>query len=391
MTKSSVLLWCALVGVTGCGGDDSGNPAGSGGSAGAGASGGTDSGTGGAGGGAGISGAAGAGGSNLDAAILAASWVALPKAPKIQGKQDDVYFVNADFGISVNGLGRIYRTTDGGANFEQVLDQPGTYFRAALMLDEMHGFVGNIGPDYYPGVTDSIPLYETTDGGDNWAPVTNITGPAPKGICNFSKLDDQHLFASGRVGGPSFFLKSSDGGASWTSKELTSQIGMLIDSHFKTPLEGVLLGGTNNTSPNTLILHTTDGGENWAPVFEGTHPGELGWKFSFPSELIGYASVIGQSSPSAFLKTTDGGATWQELPLIESPYSAKGIGFITDTIGWIGGENPNAQPALRTKDGGETWEQVDDLGPLINRFRFVDGPTGYAIGMTIYKLDVQVP
>lgn len=387
MTKSSILLVCALVGVAGCGSDDSENPAGSGGSSG---SGGTDAGTGGvAGSSGGSAGAAGSGGlSALEEAILAASWQELAKAPKVQGKQDDVYFVNADFGISVNGLGRIYRTTDGGANFEQVVDQPGTYFRAALLLDETHGFVGNIGPDYYPGVTDSIPLYETTNGGDDWAPVTNITGPAPKGICNFSKLDDQHLFASGRVGGPSFFLKSSDGGASWTSKELTSQIGMLIDSHFRTPLEGVLLGGTSSTSPYTLILRTVDGGENWTPAFEGTHPGELGWKFSFPSELVGYASIIGQSSPSTFLKTTDGGETWQELPLIESSYSAKGIGFITDKIGWIGGENPGAQPALRTIDGGETWEPVDDLGPLINRFRFVDGPTGYAIGMTIFKLDV---
>jgi photosystem II stability/assembly factor-like uncharacterized protein len=388
MTKPSVLLVWALVCAPGCGSDDSENPAGSAGAAGTGGSGATDSGTGGS---AGKAGAAGVDAGNLEAAILAAKWEALPKAPKVQGKQDDVYFVNPNFGISVNGLGRIYRTSDGGGTFTEVLDQPGTYFRAALMLDESHGFVGNIGPDYYPGVTDSIPLYETKDGGDNWAPVTNITGPAPKGICNFSKLDDQHLFASGRVGGPSFFLKSTDGGASWISKELTSQIGMLIDSHFRTPLEGVLLGGTSSSSPNTLILRTTDGGESWAPVFEGTHPGELGWKFSFPSELVGYASVIGQSSPSAFLKTTDGGATWQELALIESAYSAKGIGFITEQIGWIGGENPDAQPALRTTDGGETWEPVEDLGPLINRFRFVDGPTGYAIGMTIYKLDVEVP
>jgi photosystem II stability/assembly factor-like uncharacterized protein len=390
MTKASFLLLLALAGTAGCGSDDGENSAGAGGTGNAG-SGGTDAGTGGAGGASGASGATGSGGSSLDAAILAASWKELANAPKVQGKQDDVYFVNPDFGISVNGLGRIHRTSDGGASFEQVVDQPGTYFRAVLMLDESHGFVGNIGPDYYPGVTDAIPLYETNDGGDNWTPVTNITGPPPKGICNFSKLDDQHLFASGRVGGPSFFLKSSDGGTSWTSKELTSQIGMLIDSHFTTPLEGVLLGGTSSTAPYTLILRTTDGGENWTPVFEGTHPGELGWKFSFPSELIGYASVIGQSSPSTFLKTTDGGATWQELPLIDSPYSAKGIGFITENIGWIGGDNPGGQPALRTANGGSTWEPIDGLGPLINRFRFVDGPTGYAIGMTVYKLDIEVP
>jgi photosystem II stability/assembly factor-like uncharacterized protein len=368
--------------ANGCGNDSSENPGGAGGLAGSGATGGAS--LGGAGGMAGSG-----GGASIDEAILAASWQELPNAPEIQGKQDDVFFVDADFGISVNGLGQIHRTTDGGATFEMVVDQPGTYFRAVLMLDETRGFAGNIGPDYYPGVTDPTPLYTTTNGGDDWAPVTSIVGPLPKGICNFSQVDAEHLFATGRVGGPSFFLKSTDGGASWTSQDLTSQIGMLIDSHFRTPLEGVLLGGTSASAPYTSILRTLDGGETWTSVFEGAHPGELGWKFSFPSELVGYASVLGKSSPSTFLKTTDGGATWQELPLVDSAYSAKGVGFITENIGWIGGDNPGGQPALRTSDGGQTWEPVDGLGPLINRFRFVEGPTGYAIGTTIYKLDVQ--
>jgi photosystem II stability/assembly factor-like uncharacterized protein len=257
----------------------------------------------------------------------------LPAAPKVQGKQDDVYFVTPEFGVSVNGLGRIYRTTNGGDIFDQVLNQAGTYFRAVLMLNEQRGFVGNIGPGYYPGVTDGVPLYETSDGGASWSPVNSITGPMPTGICNLSKLDDQHLFASGRVGGPSFFMKSTDGGASWTSQELTSQIGMLIDVHFRTPLEGVLLGGSSTTSPYTIVLRTTDGGQSWDPAFVGTHPGELGWKFSFPSETVGYASVLGQSTPSTFLKTTDAGASWQELPLVDTAYSAKGIGFISEDIG----------------------------------------------------------
>ncbi len=183
-------------------------------------------------------------------------------------------------------------------------------------------------------------------------------------------------------------MKSADAGASWTSIELTSQIGMLIDVHFRNEQEGVLIGGTNAFSPYTIVLHTMDGGDTWTTAFEGTHPGELGWKLSFPSELVGYASVIGQSSPSTFLKTVDGGATWEEQTLIETPYSAKGIGFLTDDIGWIGGENPGAQPAMRTTDGGLTWEEAPGLGALINRFRFVGGYTGYAIGMTIYKLEI---
>ena len=38
-------------------------------------------------------------------------------------------------------------------------------------------------PARFPGVTDTNPLYRTTDGGKSWSPVTRITGPAPSGIC----------------------------------------------------------------------------------------------------------------------------------------------------------------------------------------------------------------
>src|SRR5579859_4086435 len=98
-----------------------------------------------------------------DDQILSASWVKLSAAPSISGKQDDLYFVDPSIGFSVNGMGRIYGTTDGGQTFTKLLDQPGTYFRAVSFLDASHGFAANIGTDYYPGVTDTQPLYETND------------------------------------------------------------------------------------------------------------------------------------------------------------------------------------------------------------------------------------
>ncbi len=322
-------------------------------------------------------------------AILSASWQKLPSAPSIPGKQDDVYFVDAMTGWSINGLGRIYHTSDGGATWTKQLDQPGTYFRAIVFTDAMHGFASNIGTDYYPGVTDTTPLYKTSDGGATWTPVTSITGPAPKGICNFSRIDAQHIVATGRVGGPSFFLKTSDGGATWSSSDLSAQIAMLIDSSFSSADEGFITGGTStDADANCVILHTTNGGTSWQTAFTSENAGEICWKFSFPSKNIGYASVLSLGGgPSSFLKTTDGGQSWQQLPLIDDTYNALGVGFITDEIGWIGGES-SAKPVYRTSDGGKTWQPDRSLGAFINRFRFVGG-VGYAIGSTIYKLEVK--
>jgi photosystem II stability/assembly factor-like uncharacterized protein len=325
-----------------------------------------------------------------DDQILGASWVKLSAAPSISGKQDDLYFVDPSIGFSVNGLGRIYGTTDGGQTFTKLLDQPGTYFRAVSFLDATHGFAANIGTDYYPGVTDTQPLYETNDSGATWTKVTTISGPMPNGICGFWKIDDSNLVAVGRVGGPSFFLKSSDAGATWTSTNVSSQLPMLVDAHFNDANDGVLTGGSSTGAGSQCrILHTTDGGATWTKVFQSKNAGTMCWKVSFPSAMVGYAAVLtfSATTPSSFIKTTDGGNTWTEMPFVDGGYAGLGVGFITENIGWIGGE-ASSKPAYRTSDGGNTWTPDPSLGPYVNRIRFVGPRTGYAIGSTIYKLEI---
>jgi photosystem II stability/assembly factor-like uncharacterized protein len=319
--------------------------------------------------------------------ILAASWQLLEAAPTINGKQDDLYFLTPDLGYSVNGLGHIYRTVDGGASWTDLVDQPGTYFRAIVFVDEQRGFAGNIGPGYFPGVTDPTPLYGTEDGGETWEPVS-IAGPEIGGICNFHKIDDQHLVGVGRVGGPAFLIKTSDAGATWTSLDLNAEIAMLIDARFTTPDRGIIVGNDSlSPSSHTLILSTEDGGQTWTERYKSGQGGELAWKISFPSPEVGYVSVLRQAPGAVVLKTIDGGESWERLPLSVEAYAAKGIGFITDEIGWVGGEGPG-KPVYRTSDGGLTWEADPSLGPYINRFRFIDPWTGYAIGQSIHKLSI---
>lgn len=313
--------------------------------------------------------------------VLAAEWQRLPNAPSIQGKQDDVYFLDPLEGFSVNGEGRIFHTSDGGEQWAQMIDQPGTFFRSIMMLSPVRGFAGNIGPGVFPGVTDPAPLYETRDGA-TWTVVDRITGPAVSGICNMQRLDDQHLYAVGRVGGPAFMISSSDGGETWRSRDLNDQLTMLIDVRFTTPLEGILIG--RNARGRCAIVRTQDGGESWTTAFESAEASTLCWKLSFPSPLVGYASIQG-GRRSTFAKTVDGGATWQELPLLmDRSFRGLGAGFITEDIGWMANETG----AWRTTDGGATWARDPSLGPAINRFRFVDRHTAYAIGTTIYKLQI---
>ena len=329
-----------------------------------------------------------------DQAVTAAVWAELANGPKVTGgaKQDDIWFTSATRGFAVSGpASAIYKTEDGGSTWTTLLTHPGTYFRSILFVDDNHGFASNLGPSPESGITDTNILYETKDGGATWAPVTSITGPMPTGICNQTKVDAQHLVAVGRVGGPAFLMTSSDSGATWASKDLSSQFQMLIDARFTSPTEGILVGGSAANPMACTIVHTSDGGQTFDTVFTSKTHDSLCWKISFPSDQVGYVSVQDTDTGTpTFAKTTDGGKTWSEKPLpmnTKGPYPGIGMGFITEEIGWVSPDDPTL-PTYRTLDGGETWTADAALKSPINRFRFVDPTTSYAIGAAVWKLTV---
>jgi hypothetical protein len=87
-------------------------------------------------------------------------WIKL-ETESYKGKQDDIYFINAEIGWYVNGYGKIYKTVDGGGHWTCQLEKKGTFFRCIAFIDSLRGFAGPVGTDYFPNVSDSIPLYKT--------------------------------------------------------------------------------------------------------------------------------------------------------------------------------------------------------------------------------------
>ncbi len=339
--------------------------------------------------------------------IAAAAWTKLATVP-YRGKQDDVFFVTPDTGWYGNGAGKIYKTTDGGATWTEVLSRPGTYFRALGFVDTDHGFAGNIGPDYFPGVTDDTPLYETHDGGATWAAARDVPLPKGAGVCaidivhdrfvNAGHLDSRAVIhAGGRVGGPASLLRSVDGGATWKLLDLNAWAAMILDVKFFDASTGIVVAGSDREveKSHASILRTTDGGATWTKVYESKRPFEITWKASFPTRETGYVTVQSYDPDEAVAqrvvaKTTDGGHTWVEIPLvIDHAQNEFGVSFVTPEIGWVGA----MKGGYRTLDGGRTWTPVE-MGRAVNKIRVVTtsaGTVGYAIGVDLFKLDARVP
>jgi photosystem II stability/assembly factor-like uncharacterized protein/PKD repeat protein len=344
------------------------------------------------------------------------SWQHMAASPQSY-RLDDFHFINPKQGWAISPCydfltphkpGQIYKTTDGGLNWKIVKDSSKTFFRSVGFADSLTGWVGNLGGTI---TTDTVPLYHTSDGGHTWNAVTNIPNPQPKGICGISVVTDSVVYAYGRYYGPPVLLKTIDKGATWTSTDMSPYASGLVDAHFFNKDTGFVTGCIGNTQTQqqqALILSTFDGGATWQTRHTSTRHGEEVWKITFPSRRIGYASIEYQASTNPtstyFLKTTDGGLTWVDMPFLSSStyYDLEGIGFINDSVGWIGGDP--CLPTYKTTDGGTTWNPdlsfglrssyvtCSGQGVELNRFRRFGDTLMYASGWSVFRLAApQVP
>jgi photosystem II stability/assembly factor-like uncharacterized protein len=328
-------------------------------------------------------------------------WQKLQTEP-YAGKQDDISFVDENTGWYVNGFGKIFHTIDGGATWEKQLEKLGSFFRTVAFVDKNTGFVGTVGTDYFPNVTDTIPLYGTKDGGKTWKPIS-YKGSYVKGLCAIDVVKEQyinhgiidyksHLFAVGRVGSPANIMISHDGGDTWDSKSMNNDCKMLFDIKMLDKNNGFVCAATSEdiSQSNALILKTSDGGVTWQKVYQSNRPFETTWKVSFPTKDVGYVTIQSYNpdpnvKQQRVAKTTDGGKTWNEINLIEDAGAREfGIGFIDENHGFVG----TMSSGFETKDGGKTWTKID-LGRACNKIKIyknAEGKTyGYAIGLNVFK------
>ncbi len=134
------------------------------------------------------------------------------------------------------------------------------------------------------------------------------------------------------------------------------------------------------------IFRTINGGVSWIE-YSGFSVGTLSQNLTdieFPSRLIGYAA----GNRDTIYKTTNGGVTWSKLPLpspgVTPQLTYRDMFAVNDNLVFIVGNGFPRRQVLRTTDGGATWQDIS--GNLIaqgagnfNGVLFQDANNGYVM------------
>ena len=188
-------------------------------------------------------------------------------------------FLNQITGYAAGVNAKFFKTTNGGNNWDSIPRLGGYTLRSLYFVDSYTGYVvGYIGS-----------AYKTTNSGNNWE-VLN-TGSSTIYNSVFFTSDD-----TGYIGGYTGIIKTSDGGANWSSQNVNTDIRSI---YFINNSSGFATGLSGN------IYKTTNAGGNWIPVPSGTS--QLLNSIYFPESNIGYCA----GDMGVILKTTNGGDDWQ--------------------------------------------------------------------------------
>ena len=239
----------------------------------------------------------------------------------------------ANYSSSANGKGGIFKTTDGGDTWTRQGED--LYQNSASFLNVIHFFNENEGYAQGDPVNGNFEIYRTTDGGATW---TAVEAPAAQSS------------------------EASTVGLDWA-------------------IGDIAWFGTNKGR----IYKTTDKGATWTVLNTGVS--KMITEMSWADEMNGavtsmdYNQTTGQTSNWQFLRTTDGGQTWNAVSVADNYFSS--FCLVPGTPGMI--VVTKSASALEdnfsaySTDWGTTWEMLDDSIQYV-KVQMYDIHTGWAGG-----------
>jgi len=263
-------------------------------------------------------------------------------------------------GIDANDLS-LWRSDDAGATWTRKIPNNNSAHTSGVAVSPAN-------PDVVLYTTLEGDVYRTSDGGENWEPVLGRNASYPDGGAGgtqftavaFSIENQSVAYATATSGartrvrrqpGPSDFYATKDAGLTWRLAGICDDCGA-IHSIVAEPgdSELVWISGVGG------VQKSTDGGQTWSGNLLGNHSSmtTIGLALNPADSRI----LLAASSEAGVFRTEDGGQTWREVNVGLQSFQTHRVAFAPSEpqVAYL----TTHDGVYRSGDGGQTWEQRSD-------------------------------
>jgi photosystem II stability/assembly factor-like uncharacterized protein len=278
---------------------------------------------------------------------------------------NSVYFISRDSGIVVGNSGTVLKTTNGGNNWIPISSGMTGNFTDLEMVSKRSGFC-ICGTEY------NNKIFKTTNYGESWSVVLSLQYTSFQAIDFIDSLTGYAVgFDQTSSSNPQItILKTYDSGISWSEVyRENSYLLILDDISFADINNGMAIARYQSR-----IYKTTDAGTSWI-TYSTTNNPQLSIYYWNPQ----YAIIGGIQMQ----RTTNGGLNWS--PVVTPQMSTiEGFCFLDSQYGvavGFRGLNNNSL-IMKTTDAGITWIPEDAIFyPGLKGVYFTDSNHGTAVGL----------
>jgi photosystem II stability/assembly factor-like uncharacterized protein len=274
--------------------------------------------------------------------------------------------------------GNIWKTVNNGTTFEPIFDKYGAYAIGCVTIDPNNTNViwagtGENNHQRALGYGDGV--YKSIDGGKSWKNMgLKESRQIGKILVDPRNSDVVYVAAEGSVWGPGGdrgLYKTTDGGETWNRVlEISEHTG--VNNVVLDPRNPDVLYATSEQrrrhvftkiggGPESAIYKSTDAGETWDELTKGipsADKGGIGIDISPVDPDVIYAIIEAAGDADGFFRSTDRGASWQKM----SSHAASGQYY--NEI-FCDPKDVDKVYSVETRshvseDGGKTWKRISN-------------------------------
>ncbi len=280
----------------------------------------------------------------------------------------DVYFINENKGWIAGSDGTLLTTNDGGKNWKKAIGFTQDTIKQIYFSDENNGWLLCERNIYSRGANASSYLLKTSDGGKSWDTI-NLTGGERTRIAKIFFNKKGFGLAIGEAGA---FYTLQDDRKTW-KKSPPPMRYLMLDGVLTDDSHGTIVGAGGS------IIFTEDTGSTWIPAtITGTSDAKLNSLF-FINKKTGWTA----GNSGKIYQTINGGKFWREQNSTVS-FNLNDIFFNNTAEGWAIGDDGTI---LHTKTAGNVWTSENTkVKHKLEKIFFI-GKNGWIVGFggTILK------